>query len=178
LDAPVELSIALNALADVYGGRGLFRERVQVALQQLALSRDPRFRDAQQRVNILHQAGAALAFVGEYVQAMPHLVEAESLAGQIQDLNQQITAMRYQAQCLSRLDRWEDVLAIDQKRLALEQRFSTARVGASCFLIGLAASAYALSGQVERAGALREESRAIMVGTSGPPEMWDRSQHY
>jgi class 3 adenylate cyclase/tetratricopeptide (TPR) repeat protein len=180
LDVPVELSAALDALASVYGARGLFRERVQVALRRLVLSQEPRFGDLRERVNILHQAGAALIYVGEYVQAMPHLLEAEKLASQIQDVDQHVAALRYQSYCWYKLDRWDGVLAIEEKWRALEKRYPDffGRVGAMCFQIALNAGVYARRGEFERAATLREESRALMVASTGPLERWARDNHY
>jgi len=180
LDAPVELSAALDSLASVYGGRGLFRERVQVALRRLALSQDPRFADLRERVNILHQAGAALMYVGEYAQAMPHLLEAESLGSRIRDVDQQVAALRYQSQCHYQLDNWDGVLAIEAKWQALEQRDPNFldRVGAMCFQLALNASVHARRGEFEQARVLRERSLARMTAAEGPPERWSRANHY
>ncbi|MBI3360793.1 MAG: hypothetical protein HY023_06750, partial [Chloroflexi bacterium] len=83
LDAPVELSAALEALANIYSTQGLFRERMEIALRRLALSRDPRFTDRSEQVNILCQAGTALLSVGDYAQALTYLLEAERLAEHI-----------------------------------------------------------------------------------------------
>jgi len=179
LDGLAELSAALGALSSVYGARGLFREREQVALRRLRLSQDSRFDDVRERVNILHQAGAALAYVGEYTAAMPHLLEAERLGGQIQAVDQQIAALRYQSECWYFLDRWDRVLEIEEKWRALQKRYPHffERVGAMCFQVSLSASIHARRGEFERARLLREESFALMVAAE-PPEAWGRDNHY
>ncbi|HLE52938.1 MAG TPA: protein kinase, partial [Anaerolineales bacterium] len=84
LGEPVELSAALGALASVLGGRGLFRERVQVSLRRLELTHDPRFGNLHERANILLETGKALVHIGEFNQAIPYFIEAESLSSQIQ----------------------------------------------------------------------------------------------
>jgi tetratricopeptide (TPR) repeat protein len=180
LNAPVELSAALEALSFAYGARGLFRERVQVSLRRLALSRDPRFGDAHERVSILVEAGRSLMNVEEYAEGMPYLLEAESLAERIQSVGQQVLALNGQARAWFRRDRWDRVLEIERRLRALEQRSPNFlnRAGAYCFLIATIASVHALRGEMDRAAALRDEAMNIMVAASGPPERWDRSNRY
>jgi tetratricopeptide (TPR) repeat protein len=180
LDDPANLSAALGALASVYGGRGRFRERVQVALRRLELSSDPRFGDVYERANALLDTGKALVHIGEYTQAMDYLVEAESLAGQIQAVKRQVHALRYQAQYWYRLDRWGEVLETEEKRRGLEERYANflERSGPVCFHIALSASVHALHGDTEEALALRDESQAIMTAIDGPPEKWGRNNRY
>jgi class 3 adenylate cyclase/tetratricopeptide (TPR) repeat protein len=180
LDAPVELSNALNALTHVYGARGLFRERVQAQLRRLALSQDPHFGDMQERINILSAVGSALDDVGEYAQAMPHLLEAERLAGQVQDLDQLLSVLRAQSRCLYQMDRWDEVSAIEDKWRALEKRYPNffQLVWASCFQLSLNASVHARRGEFEQAAALREESRAFMLNSDGAQERWGRDNYY
>lgn len=180
LGAPVELSDALNALASVYGARGLFREQVQVELRRLALSQDARFTNTRERVSILYQVGAALVYVGEYVQAMPHLLEAERLAGQIQGLDQQLTTLRVQSHCLYQMDRWDQVIEIEEKWRALEKQYPNLfrLVWAGCFQVALNASVHARRGNFERAAVLREQSLALMKDSAGSLENWGRDNHY
>jgi hypothetical protein len=180
LDDPAILSAALGALSSVYGGRGRFRERVEVSLRRLELSRDPRFGDEYERVNALLDTGRALVRIGEYARAVDFLVEAESLASQIQAVKQQVMALRYQAQSWYQLDRWAEVLVLEEKRRDLEERYANflERSGPVCFHIALSASVHALQGDTEKALALRDESKMIMTAVEGPPEMWGRSNHY
>jgi len=180
LGTPIEISDALSALNSVYGARGLFRERVDVELRRLELSRDARFTDTHKRINILYEAGATLVYVGEYAKAMPHLLEAEKLALQIQDLDQQLTVLRVQAHCLYQMDQWDRVIKIEEKWRALEKRYPNffKVVSASCFQVALNASVHARRGEMEQAAALREESRAIMVGTDGTEEQFARDNYY
>lgn len=177
LAAPVELSAALNALAVVYVARGLFRQRVDVALRRVALSHDPRFGDRREYVHILNETSVALIDVGEYGPALPYLLEAESLGGQIQAVEEVINALRLQGRRGFYLDRWDDVLAMEEKLQSLKQRYPPERLGATCFHRALHVCVYALRGEFERAGDWPNESLALMAPT-GPPEHWPRSIHY
>ncbi len=123
LESDTELSAALDALGNVYGGRGMFRERLDVSLRRLALSRSPDFRDLRQKANILQQTGFAYQQVGEYRDALPYLFEAEEISSEIQALDQLFRALRHQATCWFRLDEWGKVLEIEQKRLALVEKY-------------------------------------------------------
>jgi hypothetical protein len=73
--------------------------------------------------------GAALMYVGEYDQALPFLEEAEGLSARVQATDQQANAIGIQAQCHYRLDRWDEVLALEKKWRDLEKRYTRARVG-------------------------------------------------
>ena len=133
-----------------------------------------------ERVNILTRAGASLGNVGEYAQALPHLLEAERLAGEQRDLGQQIDALRVQSYCLYQMDRWDEVIAIEAKWRALEKRYPDffRLIWGSCFQVALNASVYARRGQGERARRLREESLAIMLEVDGSQERFGRDSYY
>ena len=180
LAEPIEIAEALNAFSNVYGGRGLFRERVDIELRRLELSHDPRFTDIHRRIELLNQVGAALVYVGEYVQAMPLLLEAEELASQTQGLDQLLTVLRVQAHCLYLMDQWDQVIKIEEKWRALEKRYPNffKLISASCFQVALNASVHARRGELEQAAALREESMKIMLGTDGTEEMFERDNYY
>jgi len=178
LDVREELSPALEALAAVYGARALFRERVQVCLRRLALIRDPRFSDLRERANILLQAGSALLSVGEYAEALGYALEAASLSAQIQDITKQANALTLQGQCLFALDRWDDLLVIEEKVRDIQTRYAFERMGVMvCFYIALNAAVKALRGDHDGANVLREDAYGIMVAIGGPPERWVRNQH-
>jgi DNA-binding SARP family transcriptional activator len=179
LDAPVELSAALDVLIMIYGGRGLFRESIPLSLQRLALSRDPRFADRHERVSILWQTGNVLAVVGEYTQALPYLIEAASLAGEIRDVSQQAHALRVQAECWFALDRWDEMLAIEGKRKELENSYGVDLLGRLCSFCGLNANVLGLRGELDLARASREEVYAFMLSYyGGPPEVWPDAGHF
>ena len=180
LGDPIQISDALNALSNAYGGRGLFRERVELELRRLDLSRDPRFTDTNKRVNLLGQAGAALVYVGEYDKALPHLLEAERIATQIQNLDQLLTVLRVQSFCLYLQDQWDEVLKIEDKWRALERQYPKffRLVFGSCFQVALNASVHARRGNMEQAALLREDARVIMMGLDGSEERFGRDNYY
>jgi DNA-binding SARP family transcriptional activator len=179
LDAPVEMSVALEALAKIYSIRGLLSKELEVSLQRLALSRDPRFGNLGERINVLEGVGIALILAGEYTQALPHILEAESLAVQIGAIDRLVSMLILQSLCWFRLDRWDELFKIDEKRRELEQRYPRERIGATCIEIALSAAALALRGDFDQAKVLREQAYAIMVGRAGgSPENWGRAQHY
>lgn len=180
LGNPMELSDALNALSDAYGGRGMFRERVALEQRRLELSRDPRFTDVKKRINLLNEAGAALVYVGEYEQAMSHLLEAERLASQIHDVDRIATVLRVQSFCLYHQDRWDEVMKIEDKWRALEKQYPKffRLVFGSCFQIALNASVHARRGNMEQAALLREEAHTLMVGLDGSEERFGRDNYY
>jgi len=131
LDDLVVLSQALGALATVLDGRSLLREYLQVTQQRLEICRRPQFEDVAESIEALRSTGAAWMYVGEYEQAMPLLQEAESLAEQTRLIEQQANALGLQAQCFFRLDRWDEVIALEVKWRELERRYSRERVGAT-----------------------------------------------
>ncbi len=179
LDAPVEMSVALQALADIYSIRGLSPKQVEVSLRRLALSRNPSFGDLSERINVLDGVSSALILTGEYAQAIPHLLEAENLAIQIGAIDRLVWMLTHQGLCWFRLDRWDELFKIDEKRRDLEQRYPRERIGASCIEIALSAAALALRGDFDQAEVLREQAYAIMVSRAGgSPENWGRIQHY
>lgn len=50
-----------------------------------------------------------------YEQALPMLREAETLAARAQSIGKQVAALRLQGQCLFRMDRWDEVLVIEER---------------------------------------------------------------
>ncbi|MBI3914855.1 MAG: hypothetical protein HY327_11810 [Chloroflexi bacterium] len=178
LDNPPELSVALDALGNVYFARGLLRERVQVALRRLELSRDPHFSDVRERVSILIEIGDTLLTVGEYAQAMTYLTEATSLADEIHAVDQQIGALQHRSYCLFRLDRWDDMLKILDLARDIRTRYSREHIGGECFQIALAASVHTRRGESDLGVAERAEAHSIMTALGGPLERWGRGNLY
>jgi hypothetical protein len=109
---------------------------------------------------------------------VPYLLEAESLSDHVRAVEARVLALGLQSQCWFRLDRWDDMFQISDKRAGLEKQYPRERVGATCFEIGLAATAHALRGEWEQARLSREQAYAIMSAISGAPENWLRNQHY
>ena len=122
--------------------------------------------------------GVALMYVGEYDGALPFLEETTALASQVQAMDQVANALGIQAQCLYRMDRWDEVLAIEEKWRDLEKNYSRERIGETCFFVALSGSVYAMRGDYERADSYAKESYDYMVSMSGLPENWQRNQFY
>jgi tetratricopeptide (TPR) repeat protein len=178
LDDAVLLSQALGALANVLDGRSKLGEHVQIAGRRLEVSQDEGFEDVREQVDALRGMGVALMYVGEYHQALPYLAEANELASEIRATDQIANALGIQAQCLFRMDNWDEVLAIEQKWRELEKRYSRERIGETCFFVALSGSVHALRGDDHLAGDYAEESYDYMVSMSGLPENWQRNQFY
>jgi tetratricopeptide (TPR) repeat protein len=178
LDAPIELSATLGSLVRVYGARGLWGERVQVAQQRLTVSREAHFEDLRENLDILTQTGVALMGIGEYAQAIPHLLQAEVLGDQLQDIHGIASAMVNQGQCWLRLDRWDEVLIAEEKLKALQRRHPLERLGSICWLLSFSAAVHALRGDNVQAVQLRNESYEIMIDLTVTEENWVRENHY
>jgi tetratricopeptide (TPR) repeat protein len=129
VDSPGDLSRALGALATVLDGRSRLREHLHVSEERLEICRQPGFDDLTEVIDAVHSHGAALMYVGEYERAIPLIEEAESLARNAQLFFQQTGSLGLLAQCLFRLDRWDEVLAIEDKWRDLEGRYTRERVG-------------------------------------------------
>jgi tetratricopeptide (TPR) repeat protein len=179
MDQPVEISVALDALAAVYGLKGMLRERVDLCLRRLELSFDARFTNLKERVNIYLQTGMAYYDVGEYLLALAHLREAESLGRQIWDIPKQADALVRQGQCLFRLDRWDDLMAIETQMRDLQDRFTYKRMGVlTCFYYAIQSAVCTWRGQRSRGEQLKVLAHEVMVSITGSEENWVRNQHY
>jgi predicted ATPase len=178
LGAPAELSVALEALANAYSSHGLLRELTQIAMRRLTLSRDPRFNDQHEKVNILCQVGTALCSTGDYHQALPYLLEAERSAEQIGDLGKLVNALMIQIQCFFGMDKWKEILQIEDKRLVLQERYGSERIGRICFQCGVSAYVHGWRGEAELAHARREEAYQMMSDGWGILENWPAIGHY
>jgi tetratricopeptide (TPR) repeat protein len=178
LDDLVTLAQALGALANVLDGRSLLQAHLQIAERQLAICREPHFDDVRELLEAIRRVGAAHVYIGAYEQALPYLIEAENLAVRAQIIDQQTNAIGLQSQCWFRLDRWDELLAGEEKWRALERRYPRERVGETCFYVGLCASAYAWRGESERAEIYRREAYEYMLSMSGSSQGWQRNQFY
>jgi class 3 adenylate cyclase/tetratricopeptide (TPR) repeat protein len=178
LAEPVVLSRALGALGNVLDGQSLLRDHLQVALRRLEVSKDSRVDDLIERIDAVSGAGMGLMYVGEYEQAILHLQEAESLALKAQSIGQQTAAIGLQSQCAFRLDRWDEVIALEDRWRDLERRFPRQRVGPTCFSAALSGSVYALRGDPDKSRTYGKESVDYMISMSGSPEIWQRNQFY
>jgi tetratricopeptide (TPR) repeat protein len=129
LNSPIDLSQAHGALANVLDGRSYLREHLQVTEKRLEITRQPEFDDLRENLDALRGVGAAHMYVGEYKDALPYLVEAEEIATRVQATDQIANALGLQAQCLFRMDRWDEVLELEVKWRDLEDRHTRERVG-------------------------------------------------
>jgi len=173
LNASVDLSAALDALGTNYNNLGRFRDYLLVEQRRQRLSRDPRFDDLREKLNILNETAHALKMVGRYAQAIPLALEAEILAEQIQDIYNQAKALIHQAECWIRLDRWEEVLLVEEKIEVLQGRYPLTRLGGICWVLAFSASVHALRGEIKQAAQLADESYEIMIGfEGGSEEVW------
>ena len=178
LAEPVDTSRALGALGNVLDGQSLLRDHLQVALRRLEISSELSLEHPLERIEAVSGAGMALMYVGEYEHAIPYLQEAEALAVNAQAVGQQTAAIGLQSQCAFRLDRWDEVIALEEKWRELERRFPRQRVGPTCFDAALSGSVYALRGDLEKSRAYGKESVDFMISMSGSPEIWQRNQFY
>jgi tetratricopeptide (TPR) repeat protein len=178
LDDAVLLSQALGSLANILDGRSKLRENVQVAQRRLEVSQDEGFADIREKIDALRGNGVALMYVGDYSEALPFLEEATTLAAEIHAADQIANALGIQAQCLFRMDRWDEVLAVEEKWRELENEYIRERIGETCFFVALSASVYALRGDDDQANSYAKESFDYMVSMSGLPENWQRNQFY
>ncbi|MFN2189161.1 MAG: ATP-binding protein, partial [Candidatus Promineifilaceae bacterium] len=178
LQDPVLLSQALGVLANVLDGRSKLREHLEVSKQRLEISQAENFNDDHEKVDTLRGYGAALMYVGQYGEALPFLDEAAELATEIRAMDQITNAYGIKAQCLYRMDRWDEVIQNEEKWRELEKRFSRERIGETCFFVALSAGIFALRGESSRAEAYAKESFDYMVSMSGLPDDWQRNQFY
>ena len=111
-----------------------------------------------ERIDAVSGAGMGLMYVGEYEQALPYLQEAEALALKAQSIGQQTAAIGLQSQCAFRLDRWDEVLALEEKWRDLERRFPAAS-GPTCFNAALSGSVHALRGDIDASRAYGKVGR-------------------
>ncbi len=178
LGDPVEMSAALGALSQAYFGQGKLREHLQAAQRRLEITEDPGFEDLRERVDSLREVGLAHLTLGNYTGALPYLDRAQELAEKISAVDQQFNALALKAQCWLRLDRWDDVLAAEERWRELAHGYSREQTGPTCFAVALSACVRALRGEGQLAELLRRESVDIMVTVSGSHTTWDRNQHY
>jgi len=179
LDTPVDLSAALDALGTEYYNLGRFRDFLLVEQRRQRLSRDARFDDLREKLNILNETARALMMVGDFAQAIPLLMEAEKLAEQIQDIFGQAKSLNYQSECWVRLDRWDEALLAGEKTEVLQKRYPTKSLGGICWVLAFSASVHALRGHKEKAANLADESYEIMIIFEGGNEqMWREKEPF
>jgi hypothetical protein len=117
-------------------------------------------------------------YVGEYLQALPYLDEAEGMARRMRSVDQIANVVGIRAQCFFRSDQWEGVLAAEKIWRDLEEKYPRRRTGETCFFVALSAAVYNLRGDHERGRAYAEESYSYMLSMSGDEMQWQRNQFY
>ncbi len=178
LDKPVELSVALGALAMIYSDHGQLRDYLQTSLKRLSVVQEARFDDLRERIDGLREGGSALMYAGEYGLALARLEEAARLAEHIQAVDQQFFALSLQSQCWFRLDRWDEALRAETRWRNLAQRFGHERLGQTCFAVAISATIHALRGDFSPARSLQTESYDLMASFWLQPGEWLVSNPY
>ncbi len=129
-DDALELtSRAFDSLATVLDGQSLLRDHLDVAWRRLEITKHDEFAHHREQVDAQRGMGAALMYVGQYEKALGHLEQAEAMAIELQAPDQIASALGIKAQCFFRQDRWDDVLATEEKWRELDNRFTRERVG-------------------------------------------------
>lgn len=176
LNVPAQLSAALDALAVVAVARGQFHERLGLMIRRLELSQLPSFTGERERAHLLNEVGVALTDVGRYAEAIGYHEEAEALGIKMRAVEEVLYALRSQALCAYRLDRWTDV-PMEAKFDRLRQILQDDHLSPMCLHLALRAAVLGLQGQFESARATREKSVALMIKAEAP-ERWGRPAHY
>jgi predicted ATPase len=136
LDDQAGEAAALAAMDHIYRRQNRFEDRAQAAKRRLEISRDPQFRDLRTEASALQTLGSALTNSGKFGEAMNSLVEAEQISRRIQDIELLADTLGSQTECWFRLDRWDDVLEIEERLLGLHNRYGIDRAGPICFWPG------------------------------------------
>jgi tetratricopeptide (TPR) repeat protein len=178
LGSPVEHSVALEALGNALFGLGYLRESLEAAEQRLAITRRAGFPDERECLDALRGAACAMAYVGDYEQAIPLLLEAEQAAQRMQSADQIFNVMALLTFCWFRLDRWDEIRSRQGLWQEFERRFPQERTGPLCWPQGLQAVVHTLSGNVEAGTDLRDRSFRTMTRTFGAEDGWLRNAHY
>lgn len=174
----VEISAALGALSQAHFGQGRLREHLEAARRRLEITESPDFEDLRERLDGLREVGLAHLALGNYQGALTYLDRTRDLAEKISAVDQEFNALALQAQCSLRLDRWDEVLAAEERWRELASGYTREQTGPTCFAVALSACVRALRGERSEAERLRQESVEIMVAVGGSDKAWDRNQHY
>ncbi len=123
------LSSSLGALATALDGQSLLREHLKITERRVKIGRNGHQVSEHEKIDAQRGMGAALMYVGQYAEALPYLEEAESLAVHVRAPDQTANALGLMAQCLFRMDRWDDVLKVEERWRDLDMRYTRERVG-------------------------------------------------
>jgi predicted ATPase len=123
------LSRSLGALATALDGQSLLRQHLEVARRRVEIGENGFQISEHEKIDATRGIGLALMYVGEYEKALPYLDEAEALAENVRAPDQVANAVGIRAQCLFRLDRWDEVLEVEKRWRDLDLRYTRERVG-------------------------------------------------
>ena len=123
------LSFALGALATALDGQSLLREYKEISTRRAALRDAEEKISEYERIDAMRGMGAAHMYVGEYGAALPFLDEAITMAKNVRSPDQIANATGLMAQCLFRMDRWDEVLELENQWRDLDRRYTRERVG-------------------------------------------------
>ena len=82
-----------------------------------------------EKIDAYRGIGQALMYVGEYAEAIPFLDETIAMAVNVRAPDQIANAVGIKAQCLFRMDRWDEVLELEKEWRDLDSRYTRERVG-------------------------------------------------
>ena len=107
----------------------MLREHLKIAQRRVELSENGYQISDHEKIDAQRGAGLALMYVGEYAKALPYLDEAEAIATNVRAPDQIANALGIKAQCLFRLDRWDEMLEVEKRWRDLDLRYTRERVG-------------------------------------------------
>lgn len=123
------LSFALGALATALDGQSLLREHLDISTRRAVLSSEDEQISEYEHIDALRGMGAGHMYVGEYEAAIPYLDKAIDLARNVRSPDQIANAIGIKAQCLFRMDKWDEVLEVENQWRDLDRRYTRQRVG-------------------------------------------------
>ena len=122
-------SLSLGALGTTLDGQSLLREHLKIAERRVKINQNATEISEHEKIDALRGMGVALMYVGEYADAIPYLEKAETMATNVRAPDQMANALGIMAQCLFRLDRWDEVLEVEKRWRDLDLRYTRERVG-------------------------------------------------
>lgn len=122
-------SFALGALSTALDGQSLLREHLEISAKRAALHNEGQKISEYEQIDALRGMGAAHMYVGDYSAALPYLEKAISLATSVRSPDQIANATGLKAQCLFRMERWDEVLEVENQWRDLDRRYTRQRVG-------------------------------------------------
>jgi hypothetical protein len=116
--------------------------------------------------------------VGEYAEAFRCAQEGEVLAAKARLNDLEKWGLDQKIHALFWLDRWDEVLGLDEKLRDMNRRYPREQIGPSCYEIAMIARIHAFRGELDIAHDGRRNADAIMSATFGKHDAWLQFQHY